>query len=128
MEEGVRIDKWLWAVRLYKTRTQATLACRSGKVRINDQAVKPSREVRPGEIVMIQVAPIVRTIRITELIENRVSAKLVSNYMEDMTPDEEYAKRTAAKENKFVYRQRGLGRPTKRERREIDNLKKYLGI
>jgi ribosome-associated heat shock protein Hsp15 len=79
-------------------------------------------------MVMIHVAPIVRTIRITGLIESRVSAKLVCNYMEDLTPDEEYAKRIAAKENKFVYRQRGLGRPTKRERREIDNLKKYLGV
>ena len=127
MEEGVRIDKWLWAVRIYKTRSQSTTACRSGKVKINGTPVKPSHEVKTGEVITVNLSPLHKTLKVTGLIGNRVSAKLAVNYIEDLTPKEEYDKLKMNKEVNFEYRQRGIGRPTKRERREIEILKKYLG-
>jgi ribosome-associated heat shock protein Hsp15 len=127
MEEGVRIDKWLWAVRIYKTRSQSTTACKSGKIKINGSPVKPSHEVKPGETIMVNLSPLHKTIKVTGLIYNRVSAKLAVNYIEDLTLKEEYDKLKMGKEVNFEYRQRGIGRPTKRARREIEILKKYLG-
>ena len=90
---SVRIDKWLWAVRLFKTRSQATAACAAGKVRIADQPVKPARATRVGEVITAKVAGITRTVKVVELLENRVGAKLVPNYLEDLTPPSEYEKR-----------------------------------
>ena len=127
MEEGIRIDKWLWTVRVYKTRTQATEACRAGKVRVNDKIVKPSHEAKPGETITISAAPINKTLLVLALTANRLSAKLVPGYMQDLTPAEELEKLKLAWAVNFEYRSRGLGRPTKRERRDIENLKKYLG-
>ena len=127
MEEGVRIDKWLWAVRIFKTRNQATIACKSGKIKINDSNVKPSREVRIGEIISVNLSSIQKRVKVTGLLINRVSAKLVENYVEDLTPKEEYEKQKLKREKGFEYRERGIGRPTKKERREIEILKKYLG-
>jgi ribosome-associated heat shock protein Hsp15 len=127
MEEGVRIDKWLWAVRIFKTRNQATIACKSGKIKINDANVKPSREVKIGEIISVNLSSIQKKVKVTELLINRVSAKLVENFMEDITSQEEYEKLKLKRETGFEYRQRGIGRPTKKERREIEILKKYLG-
>jgi ribosome-associated heat shock protein Hsp15 len=127
MEEGVRIDKWLWAVRIFKTRSQATLACKSGKVKINDCNVKPSREVKIDEIISVSLSSFQKKVRVTGLLINRVSAKLVENYSEDLTPKEEYEKQKLKREVNFEFRQRGIGRPTKKERREIEILKKYLG-
>ncbi|HSN50039.1 MAG TPA: RNA-binding S4 domain-containing protein [Bacteroidales bacterium] len=127
MEEGVRIDKWLWSVRIYKTRSLSTMACKSGKVRIDDHIVKPSREVRIGDIIQVHLPPIRKTLRVLELLEKRVSAKIVTDFMEDLTPAEEYQKLTVNKEAGFEYRDPGTGRPTKRSRREIEILKKYLG-
>jgi ribosome-associated heat shock protein Hsp15 len=127
MQEGVRIDKWLWAVRIFKTRSQATIACKSGKIKINESNVKPSHEVRTGEIISVNLSAIQKKVKVMELLTNRVSAKLVDNYMEDLTPQEEYDKMKAKKEIGFEHRQRGIGRPTKKERREIEILKKYLG-
>jgi ribosome-associated heat shock protein Hsp15 len=127
MEEGVRIDKWLWSIRVFRTRNQATLACRSGKVKIEDSPVKPSREVRTGEKVSVCLDALNRTLKVLAPLENRVGAKLVDQFMEDLTPPEEYQKLKLRKNGGFGYRLRGLGRPTKRERREIDTLKKYLG-
>jgi len=126
MEEGVRIDKWLWAVRVFKTRSQATTACRSGKVKIGDHAVKPSREVKTGEIITVSQPPVLRTLKVIAFIQNRVSAKLAAGFMEDLTPKEEYDKARGLHDHSFEFRPRGLGRPTKRERRTIENLKKYL--
>jgi ribosome-associated heat shock protein Hsp15 len=128
MEEGVRIDKWLWCVRIYKTRNQATMACKSGKVWIDDQAVKPSREVHPGITVRIRLTPLVKTVVVKERLDHRVSASLISQYLEDLTPTEEYDKLKNKKPVHFEFRPQGIGRPTKRERRGIDNLKKYLGL
>ena len=126
MEGGIRIDTWLWAVRIYKTRSLASDACRSGKVKILDQAVKPSRDIKTGEIISISIAPITRTVKVLVPISNRVSAKLVPGFMEDLTPDEEYMKLKRTNDHDFEFRERGTGRPTKRERREIEFLKLYL--
>jgi ribosome-associated heat shock protein Hsp15 len=127
MESELRIDKWLWAVRIYKTRSLASDACRSGRVRILEQVVKPSRMIRPGEVITISVPPIIRSFKVTGLTGNRVSAKLVAGFMEDLTPDAEYEKLKLARDVSFEFRERGVGRPTKRERREIELLKIYLG-
>jgi ribosome-associated heat shock protein Hsp15 len=127
MEEGVRIDKWLWSVRVFKTRNQATLACRSGRVRIGDQPVKPSREIKEGEVITISLDALKRSVKVIAPIGHRVSAKLVEQFMEDITPEEEYQKLKLRKDGGFGYRLRGLGRPTKKERRGIEILKKYLG-
>jgi len=123
MEEGVRIDKWLWAVRVFKTRSQATIACRNGKIRVRELIVKPSHDVKSGEIIEVNIPPIKKMVRVLGLIENRVSAKLAENYIEDLTPPEEYTKVKRMREMNFEYRERGLGRPTKKERREIEGLK-----
>jgi ribosome-associated heat shock protein Hsp15 len=127
MEGGVRIDKWLWGVRVFKTRSLATLACRSGKVRIGDQPVKPSREVKVGEVITVNLDSLKRSLKVLAAVEHRVGARLVEQFMEEMTPEEEYQKLKLRRNSGFGYRLRGLGRPTKRERREIDILKKYLG-
>ena len=128
MEEGVRIDKWLWTVRIYKTRNQATYACRASKVKIMDHAVKPSHVVKQGESITINLALFVKTVRVVGFPENRVSAKLVVNFAEDHTPAEEYNKMHGSGETGFEHRPRGSGRPTKRERRAIEKLKKYPRI
>jgi len=124
MAENVRIDKWLWAVRVYKTRNMAAEACRSGKVRINDQPVKPSRTVTPGDRVKVSVNPqFTRTLKVREILSNRVSAKLVPDFAEDLTPQEEYDKLKVYNALLWERRDRGIGRPTKKQRRDIDRLK-----
>jgi len=124
MSVGVRIDKWLWSVRLFKTRSQATDACRSNKVLVEDQTVKPSREVHVGDVIIFQTGHLRKTVKVKELLKSRVSAKLVENYLDDLTPHEEYERIKLMKEVNFEYRDRGLGRPTKKERRLIEKLKK----
>ena len=119
MSATPRIDKYLWAVRLFKTRSQATQACRAGKVKVDDQAVKPSREIDTGMVITVQTGPILRTVRVKELLDKRVGAKLVSQYMEDMTPEGEYKKLEIARSQAGM-RPHGKGRPTKKERREMD--------
>ena len=89
---GVRIDKWLWAVRLYKSRSLATAACSGGKVRIGGERVKPARPVHQGEVITAVTGDITRTLRVVALLEQRVGAKVVAQYMEDLTPASEYAK------------------------------------
>jgi ribosome-associated heat shock protein Hsp15 len=121
--ESVRIDKWLWAVRIYKTRSLATVACKAGKVEIGEQVVKPSREVRPGEIISVNLSPLHKKVKILQLLENRISAKKVEEFMEDLTPADEYEKQKRIRELNFENRDRGTGRPTKRQRREIEYLK-----
>ena len=127
MEEGVRIDKWLWSVRIFKTRNQATLACRSGKVTIGDQQVKPSREIKVGEVIGVNIDSLKRSLKVLAPLEHRLGAKLVDKYMEDLTPPEEYKKIQLRKDAGSGYRLRGLGRPTKKERRDLEILKKHLG-
>ena len=123
--DGVRIDKWLWAVRIFKTRSQATAACKGGKVKINGQNVKASREVKEGEKISISLTTFIKTVTVKALLQNRVSSKLVPDYMTDLTPPEEYDKQKINRELNAEYRERGDGRPTKKERRIIERLKRY---
>ncbi len=122
--QAYRADKWLWSVRIFKTRSQATEACRKGKVKIGEQEIKPSRELRVGDIIKINLKIFEKTVEVKELLDKRVSAKLVEKYMIDFTPQEEYDKPKLIRETNYEYRERGTGRPTKKERRLIDFLKK----
>lgn len=121
--ESIRIDKWLWAVRIFKTRSIAADNCRGGKVKIDGQGVKPSRDVKIGDVILIQQNPIVKTVRVRQIIKNRVSAKLAVDAVEDLTPAEEYAKLKLMHELNYEKRDHGVGRPTKRNRRDIERLK-----
>ncbi len=124
MEDAVRIDKWLWAVRAFKTRSMASEACRSGKVLIDGQEVKPSREIKLDDVVAIKVNPhFTRTLVVLKSLSNRVGAKLVSEYADDITPQEEHEKLKTFNQLNWEKRDRGIGRPTKKERRLIDKLK-----
>ncbi|MEM0895727.1 MAG: S4 domain-containing protein [Verrucomicrobiota bacterium] len=122
---SVRLDKWLWSVRLFKTRNDAATACRLGQVRIDDQDVKAARSVYLGDIIKIDKDKMTRTVEVIALLEKRVGAKLVADYYEDRTPDEE---RERAKEEREIHRQnrfyleKGLGRPTKQKRRLMDQF------
>ena len=121
-DSTVRLDKWLWAVRIFKTRSDAADACRTNKVLVNGSYVKPSREVRVGDTVTVKKMPVVYTYRVVALVSSRQPAKEVPNYVENLTPQEELDKLFVPKLTIFVQRDRGTGRPTKRERREIDSL------
>ena len=123
MAVELRIDKWLWAVRIFKTRTMAGDACRAGKVKIDGNAVKPSRILKPGDEITVSIGPLLRTVKVKALISNRVSAKLVPDSMEDLTPQEEYDRIKFMNELNAERRDRGTGRPTKKDRRMIDKLK-----
>jgi len=120
---ATRIDKFLWSVRLFKTRTLASEACKSGKVTLSGHAAKASKEIKSGDIIELKKDHINMKIRVINPIEKRVGAKLVMEFMEDLTPIEEYQKLELMKQN-FEYRHRGLGRPTKRDRRIITKIKK----
>ncbi len=122
MAEDVRVDKWLWAVRIYKTRSQATEACRKGHVSIGDLPVKPSRAVHLGEIVKVRKSPIVRSFKILELSGKRMSAKLTADFLEDVTPPEVLEIEEMQKNMRWLERDRGTGRPTKKDRRELDDF------
>lgn len=121
--DEVRIDKWLWSVRIYKTRNQAIEAIKAGKVKIDGSSLKPSRIVKLGDVISLSIGPLNRTIKVKELLHNRISAKLVPDYLEDLTPVEEYERIQLMKEFNAERRERGLGRPTKKDRRHIDKLK-----
>ncbi|NTW31992.1 MAG: RNA-binding S4 domain-containing protein [Bacteroidetes bacterium] len=121
MEDVLRIDKWLWSVRLFKTRSQAADACRGGKVSISGQPVKPSRDIKIGIIIQIKTALITKTVKVIGINENRVSAKIAVTLVEDLTPAEEYKKLENTKDVFVIKREKGSGRPTKKDRREIDN-------
>jgi ribosome-associated heat shock protein Hsp15 len=118
----VRIDKFLWSVRLYKTRSIASDECRKGRIYINEIQVKPSRSVLKDEIITVKKPPVIYSYRVIEPIENRVSAKLVANFIEDLTPVEEKAKLDIRDSIGIIRRVRGTGRPTKKERRQIDRI------
>ncbi|HPE76599.1 MAG TPA: RNA-binding S4 domain-containing protein [Draconibacterium sp.] len=122
MAEDVRVDKWLWAVRIYKTRSQASEACRKGHVSIGNLPVKPSRAVHPGEVVKVRKSPVTRSFKILDLAEKRMSAKLTADFFEDVTPPEELEIQEMQKNMHWITRERGTGRPTKKERRELDDF------
>jgi ribosome-associated heat shock protein Hsp15 len=117
-----RLDKWLWAVRLFKTRSLAADAIRAGSVAINDLPAKPAREVHAGETVTVQQGLVRRTLRVVAAPVSRVGAKLVPDYCIDLTPPEEFEKARAHRIQQVLARAKGSGRPTKRERREIDRF------
>lgn len=118
-DKGVRIDKWLWATRVFKTRTIATDACKKGRVTISGMNVKPSRLISTGEIIDVRKPPITFTFEVIGLIDNRVGAKLVPNYLKNLTPDSQYEILKMARISGFIDRQKGLGRPTKKESRSL---------
>lgn len=120
---SLRIDKFLWAVRIYKTRSLATDACSGGKVKIEGKSVKPSRHVSPGEVFSVTQRYLTRTYRLTALVEKRVSAKMLPQYIEDLTPQEELDKLKTERFTSYVRRYKGTGRPTKKERRLIDKYR-----
>lgn len=122
-ESLVRIDKWLWAVRIFKTRNQATTACKKGKILIKNKPVKPSRIIDIDDIVVIKKLPVIYTYRVKELLEKRVAARQVNQYIEDLTSDEELKKLKIRQMQNFIIREKGRGRPTKKERRTLDRLK-----
>ena len=115
----VRIDKWLWAVRIFKTRTIATEACKKGRVSIAGVTVKPSRTIKVGDVIDVRKPPVTYSFRVLDLAENRMGAKLVPNFMENITPPEQYELLELIRISGFVDRQKGLGRPTKRDGRAL---------
>ena len=120
--ERMRMDKWLWAVRIYRTRSRAAAAYRAGHVRIRGEAVKPARGIVPGEIVTATVGRITRTVRAVELVERRVGAGILDRYLEDLTP----APLPAGDGVPLIGYRKGQGRPTKRDRRDLERVEEQL--
>ena len=118
--QEARIDKWLWAARIFKTRTLATAACRKGQVSMGGAQLKASRTVKAGDVVSVRKPPITYSFRVLACLETRVGAKLIPQVYENVTPQEEYEKLEMSRISGFVDRQRGTGRPTKKERRQLD--------
>lgn len=121
--ESVRIDKFLWAVRIFKTRSIASEACRRGRILINNIEVKPSRSVSKDELIVVKKLPVTYTYRVIQTVEKRISPKLVTNYIEDLTSENEVIKLSLQKAGLNGYREKGAGRPTKKERRILDRFK-----
>lgn len=122
MPESIRIDKWLWTVRLFKTRSLATESCTKGHVFIGDLPVKPSRMVKPGEVIRVRKSPIYRSYKALGIPNSRVGAKDVPNFMEEVTPQSELDLLEMQKDMQWISRERGAGRPTKKERRDLDDF------
>jgi ribosome-associated heat shock protein Hsp15 len=120
--DEVRIDKWMWATRIFKTRTIAADACRKNRVSAGGVSVKPSRMIKVGEILQVRKPPVTFSFKVLALAENRVGTKLVSQYVENVTPPEQYELLQLNKISGFVDRARGLGRPTKKDRRELEQF------
>ena len=118
----MRVDKYLWCIRYYKTRTLATTACKKGHVRVNDDVVKPSREVFPQDIIIVRKDQINYRLKVNDIPESRVGAKLVDIYRTDTTPKEQFEAKELLKYSKDYYRKKGVGRPTKKDRRDIDDF------
>ncbi|MDR0582677.1 MAG: RNA-binding S4 domain-containing protein [Prevotellaceae bacterium] len=118
----VRLDKYLWAIRVYKTRSEAADACKAGRVKVNGTEAKSSREVRENDMLTVRKLPVTYTYKIIQLVENRQPAKNVALYAENLTPEEERNKLDKKNITVYIRRDRGAGRPTKKERREIDKL------
>ena len=122
MANDERIDKWLWATRIFKTRSIATAACKKGRVCVDGIAVKPSRTIKVGDTISVRKPPITYTYSVIGLVQNRVGAKLVPNYLKNITSPEQYELLEMVKINGFIDRQKGLGRPTKKDGREIQKF------
>ncbi len=122
MEQQVRVDKWLWAVRVFKTRSIATDACKKGRVLIDNLPVKPSRVLKEGDIVKVKKQPVTYSFKVLKLAEKRMGAKLVPGFMEDITPASELEVLEIQKNMGWFQRDRGTGRPTKKDRRDLDTF------
>ena len=114
-----RIDKWLWAARIFKTRTIAAEACKKGRISVNGSQVKPSRMVKPGEVIQVRKPPVTYSFKVLQAIEKRVGAKLVPEILENVTTPDQYELLEMNRISGFINRSKGLGRPTKREGREL---------
>ena len=125
MEEA-RVDKWLWAVRIFKTRSIATDACKKGRVAVGGPVVKPSRMIHVGDIVSVRKPPIEYSFRVIQLLGSRVGAKRVEEFMQNVTPREQYELLELQRVSGFVNRAKGLGRPTKKDRRDLDQFAEEL--
>ena len=117
-----RVDKWLWAVRVFKTRSIATDAVKKGRVEVNGVLVKPSRMLKPGDVVKVRKSPVTYSFRVLQPVQNRLGAKLVPEYMENITPKSELDLLEMVKISGFIDRRKGLGRPTKKEGRELEQF------
>ncbi|WP_373810382.1 RNA-binding S4 domain-containing protein [Porphyromonas loveana] len=124
--DEVRIDRWMWATRIFKTRTIATDACKKSRVTVNGQQAKPSRVVRVGDVIQVRKPPVTYSFRILALAQNRMGAKLVKDYLENITPPEEYEILELQRISGFVDRAKGSGRPTKRDRRELEQFSEAM--
>ena len=122
MDNDVRLDKYLWAIRAFKTRNEATEACNGGKVKLNDAPVKPSKAVHIGDVLSVRKGAVQFTYKVVALLDKRVGASLVSQYAENLTPQSELDKMRAPVETFFLKRDRGAGRPTKKDRRTMEAL------
>lgn len=128
MENEIRIDKWLWTMRLFKTRSLAADYCKKGKVLLHNMPVKASHLVKIGDVVQVKRSPVIYSFRIKAISHNRLNAKLVADYMENVTPQDQLNLLEIEKINGFVNRSRGLGRPTKKERRALDSFQNDVDI
>lgn len=124
---NTRIDKWLWEVRLFKTRSMATDACNAGKVKMNGTNLKPSKTVKTEEVYMVRIGQLEKTVKVVGAPKSRVGAALVPEYYLDQTPPEEY-ERVKMLRTRFEFREHGEGRPTKRDRRQIEYIKDFYGL
>ncbi len=121
-DSAARLDKWLWAVRLFKTRSLAADACRAGSVSVNGRPARPARGLRTGEIITVRVGLILRTLSVRAVPHSRVGAPRVAEFCEDRTPEAEFAKAREQRVQHLLARERGSGRPTKRDRRALEQL------
>ncbi len=118
----VRIDKWMWATRIFKTRTIAVEACKKNRIMVNHSPAKPSRMIRMGDVIQVRKPPVTYSFKVLQLTEKRMGAKLVQEYLENITPPEQYEILELNKISGFIDRARGTGRPTKKDRRELDDF------
>jgi len=121
--EAVRLDKWLWAIRAFKTRSLATEACKGGRIKIEGVPAKASREIKIGDIIEFRSGQLSKKIKVTQILKNRVNASLAVKNYEDLTTPEEYERLEFINQMKTEKRDRGTGRPSKKDRRDIDKLK-----
>ena len=122
MADSIRIDKYLWAIRVFKTRSEATDACNGGKIKIGGVNAKPSKFIKADDVIQVRKGMVTFTYKVLRPLGNRVGAKLVGEYAENLTPEEELSRLRTPVESFFVHRERGAGRPTKKDRREIEEI------
>lgn len=122
-KHNTRIDKWLWTVRIFKTRAHATEACAGGRVKIDGTAVKASRKIQPGEILLVRKGVIKYMYKVLKIADKRMGAKLIIDFVEDLTPDDERTKLKSSYKQPLQTREQGQGRPTKKERRIMDKIR-----